>query len=49
MEYEDLRSYMIKRHELVLELQETIKDRVFDIRKLNEEITVLKNTIQVKN
>jgi hypothetical protein len=38
MEYEDLRSTMIKRHEFVLELQETIKDRDFDIRKLKEEV-----------
>ena len=49
MHYEDLRSFMIKRHELILELQETIKDREFDIRKLKEQVENQKETIQKRN
>jgi septal ring factor EnvC (AmiA/AmiB activator) len=49
MEYEDLRSYMLKIHDLVLKLQETIKDREYDIKKLKEEVENQKTTIYKKN
>lgn len=48
LEYEDLRSTMMKRHEYVLELLETIKDREFDIRKLQEEVEDLKQANKLK-
>ena len=49
MEYEDLRSYMLIRHDLVLKLQETILDRDYDIIKFKAEVENQKTTIYKKN
>lgn len=45
MEYEDLRSFNLLRYDFILKLQETIKDRDYEISNLKEEVETHKNTI----
>ena len=48
MQYEDLRSYMITRHDVVLQQIETISEKDVEIQGLNDEIDSLNKTIEQK-